>query len=143
MAFRAGYKFRVRLNSSTYVAADVGVDASVDPQDVSNTEGNTGNSTATAHVGYSAVIGGLSSARVNIRNATFDDSDNPFVAPLSVQAGNYATLRIYLYSTAGVSWYFPSFFFAGVGYNAQVRGLQPVNFNGQNDGLFYYPDGTG
>lgn len=143
MGFRAGYKFRCRIDGSVYVSADVGVDASCDPLDISNTEGYTGNSTATAHVGYTSVIGGLLSARVNVRNATFSDDDNPFVAPLSVQAGGtYKALRIYLHSTSGVNWYFPSFYIGGVSWNAQVRGLQPISFNGQNDGLFYYPDGS-
>lgn len=142
MAFRAGWRFRVKLRTVTYVAADCGVDAMVDPQDVSNTEGNTGGGT-TATVGYATVLPGLTSCRANVRNATFDDADNPFLSPLTVKAGEYPTLRIYLAGTSSVSWYFPSFMISNVSWQGQVRGLQPCSFNGQADGLFYYPDGSG
>lgn len=143
MGYKSGYKFRLRINSTAYGCSDVGVDASVDPQDVSNSEGYTGQSGITAHVGYSSVISGLRSARANFRGATFADDENPFTAPWNAIPGEYATLRVYLWGLTGVSWYFPSFLIVGTSWNAQVRGLQPVSVNGQSDGLYYLPDGTG
>lgn len=142
MGFKHGYRFRVRVNSTAYGCSDLGVDASVDPGDCSNTEGYTGQVGMTAHTGFSSVIGGLRSARVNFRNATFADDENPFAAPYAMQPGEYVALRVYLFSLTSVSWYFPSFFIAGTSWNGQVRGLQPVSINGQNDGLFFYPDGS-
>lgn len=143
MAFRAGYRFRVRVNSTAYVSVGVNVAASVDPLDVTNTEGSPGNSAASAATGYAAVIPGVKAMRVSVQGATFDDSDNPFISPLSVQVGNYCTLRVYLSSLSSVSWYCASFLITNVTYSAQVRGLQPVSFDGQSDALFYHPDGTG
>lgn len=142
MGFKHGYRFRLRVNSTAYGASDCSVDITSDGADVSNTEGYTGQVGITAHTGYASVIGGLRSARVSFRNATFADDENPFAAPYGMQVSEYVTLRVYLFSLTSVSWYFPSFFIAGTSWNGQVRGLQPVSINGQSDGLFYAPDGS-
>lgn len=106
--------------------------------DVSNTEGMAGNSLQpdTLSPGYAAGVRGLYAAEVTLEEATFDADLNMFLTPISMQADDYTSIKIYPVR-GGDYHYFPSLLIEEISHEGEVGGLQPVTFTGSSDGIFY------
>lgn len=124
---------QVRIGSATHFATSWDVNPSAEELETSNFEG----------VGYTDRIAGLIDCEVTVEG-WFDTSANPFDSPLSLAAGNVITnLKLYLNTTAGPFWLFPSFqILTSPMTGVQVKGLLPFKFTGKNKGIFSAPTGS-
>lgn len=105
--------------------------------DVSNTEGNAGDSTQpdTLSPGYACGVRGLYMAEVTIEEATFDTDMNLFITPILIKNSTY--LRLKIFPLRGFDYhYFPSLQIEEVSHEGEVGGLQPVSFKGTHDGIY-------
>ena len=90
--------------------------------------------------------GGFDQKDGQFQNATFsigidyDFDQSPFGAPLNITAGTQLTdVRLYLDTTTGPHWYFPSAIVTGIPQSLDVGGRIETTINGENDGTFSPP----
>ncbi len=139
MAPLAGFVFKVRINGAVFSCTRYRVVDSATGQDITNSEGTTG-SGAAAVAGRQTVVAGNSAARVEISNASFDPSEDPFAAPRSLKRGTYAHVAIYPAGiAAGNPWDFPNLYLESVTHEGDAKALQPVSFSGITDGDYTTP----
>ena len=143
MAQRAGWEFQIRVGASAYVfVAKRYRSENESPQlDNSNSEGRPGNPAATNQNarGYATAVKNLRRARLTLEQATRDDNENPFAAPLSWREGIYVdSLTIF---PAGVTSplykdTYNSLLITKVTKEGEVGGLQPLTFEFASDGQY-------
>ena len=144
--YQAGFQAKARLGASgaapttAYAIARWTIADEVQEQDVSNTEGQEGNTTISSlNPGFSAYIAGLRRFTANLVNASFDVTNNPFAAPLNLNAGVYVAIKLFLNQATGVSWFCTSFLINRISQDGDVRGLQPLTIAGVGDGFYTDP----
>ena len=136
MAATAGYNAKIRLNGQNFSGAEWSVEDQVVDIPVTNTEGKTGNSVGTGSPGYESHIAGPRMSRVTIKQASFDPSENPFIAPMSVNVGSYTSIQIYPGGTTGRSINLSGVLITRSSYNGRADRDQPLSLEGVTDGVF-------
>jgi hypothetical protein len=120
----------VRLNGVTLTAKQWTVEESVDELDTSNFEGG----------GYSDRIAGLKTARVTIE-IDLDGQANPW--DLNAYSGSTLTnVFLYLNTTAGPKWQFPSFLVLAGTNPSDVKSNGKLTIRGANKGTYTKPTGV-
>lgn len=143
MAQRAGWEFQVRVGASNYVfvCKRYRSENESPPLDNSNSEGRPGNPAATNQNarGYGTNVKNLRRSRLVLEQATRDDSENPFAAPLSWKEGVYVNdLKIYPAGVATPAYVdtYNSLLITKVTREGEVGGLQPLTFEMVSDGQY-------
>jgi len=140
MPMRRAVDARVLLRGTLYATQEFSFDETSQLDDCSNTEGVPANTAlGSAAFGYASKLCDIISCRVMIRNATFDDTSNPFALPIALSAGFYLPVRVYPAGLGGVSWNIPNMAVSGVSHGGRVPGPQPITITGESDGLFSHP----
>lgn len=138
--YYVGYNVKVSLAGVNYSVSRCVVRDSVEPQDVSNTEGNAGNPlVATQSPSFKSQAPAQSSATIELTQPTFDASNNPFTAPISLAPGSYASCVIYLNGRAGKNWNFANVLITEGELDGDVKALQPVTLRAISDGAYTRP----
>lgn len=136
----AGYNLKVRINTNVYAVSRVLIRDAVPPQDVSNTEGNAGNTAAVGgNPAFASALGGQSQATIELTQPTFDSSNNPFTAPLSIAPGSFVSIIVYLNLVGGKNWNFPSVLITEGELNGDVKTLEPITLRGVSDQVYTRP----
>lgn len=139
MAPLAGFAARIQLNgANNFSGASWSIQQRAQGVDVSNIEGVPGNPTATGTPAKSSKIASVIDVTVRVTNASFNTSENYWLAPFSLAVGIYVAVRIFPLK-GDKSWYFPSALVTGCNYSGQVRGAQPVEFEFEGDGVWNDP----
>jgi len=143
MAMWAGYNLKVDLATTPYAVQRVVVRDAAPAQDVSNTEGQPGNSAAglTSNPAFSSALGGQSQATVELTKPTFDDAADPYAAPLSAVPGTWVACVIYLNGRGAPSkkFTFSSLLITEVEMNGDVKTLEPLTLRAVSDGPYTRP----
>lgn len=135
MTQRAGWEARVTIDGVAYAVKRWSIKPAVTSIDVTNSEGRPGDSTQADAPGYGGVISGVGRAKVMLQSATFDDDDNPFAAPLSLQEGGYHDVVIYPAGLAGDS-HEVHVMIEDLTHEGDVDGPQPVTIEASSDGAY-------
>jgi hypothetical protein len=149
--FLAGFNARATIGPSpsvgaAYAFATFRIRSTTVRLDVSNTEGLVG---AAGIVGsalgnqwgitngpiFVSRLPGQTSFEANIRQATFDQTNNPFNNPYRLLNGFYYNINVF-YTTNGPTWNCPFLLMGEIDSDGDVRGLEPFSFTGESDGAF-------
>lgn len=133
MAKRAGWENRVKVNGIAYATKRTMIESSCADLEVTDSEGNPGNPDAAAAPGCYATVPGISKGTFSLQSATFDDDDNPFAAPLSLEEGDYIDLEAYPAGIDGPGHLFQCMI-TKIRQEMDVDGLSPVTVEGVTDG---------
>lgn len=118
MARQPGYTFKIRVNGAVMSCANVEAQDARTEQDATGSEDN----------GDHYPVGGKRRRQYRITQATFDDSSNPFSAPISLFAGAIVSFQYYINGVGGDSWFCSSALVIESDQRGDVGGLQPVTF---------------
>lgn len=95
---------RLRIAGVPYAVQNFRRTGRVNPIGVANTEGIPGNSDLnTANSNFDAVLPDIRSGEFTVRQAVFDDENNPYAAPVSLVEGGYYELVWFPSGLAGPS----------------------------------------
>ncbi len=134
MAARAGFNFKVRLNSNIYYAKDCRVHLTGADLNVSNSEGIQGGSGLSYNtLGWMARICGLRDVEFTITQATFDDNNNPFSNPISLHVGQYVGVVVWLNGINLQGWAVDNALVLDVDNANDVNGLEVVTLTAKGD----------
>jgi hypothetical protein len=141
MTQRAGFNSKVDVGSSALSAQQWSVDETAGPLRTSNTEGVPGNSAAAGAPGYGSAVADVKELTATVTNATWDEAENWFDAPRSINVGTYITMSIWPTARGGANkrWFFPNALVTSVRHTGSVPGAQPVSFTVQGDGVWFEP----
>jgi hypothetical protein len=143
MALRSGFEARVQLDVTLYAVKRWSIDPETTALDVSNSEGIPGDTSgaiaAAPGVGFASHIRSNKKVRVMLQSATFDDSNNPFAAPLALDVGMYITVAIFPWGLGGDS-HSARILIDKIKHEGEVDGAQPVTIEGVSDGRYRLAD---
>jgi hypothetical protein len=132
---RRGADFRVRIDGVFYGFSSIGVSGNVADLIVSNTEGIPGNPLASDVRFTTARIADLPDGQFTLSQATFDDADNPFAAPVSLELGEYYVLEGFPSGEDGPSYDWGNCMLCNFNHSARVPGPQPLELTFKPDGV--------
>jgi hypothetical protein len=135
---RPGFTFRIEVNGSPYAVASSRFSSDSPALNTSNTEGIPGNPTGTGGLGTSSCIADIPTGQVELRQATFDDSNSPYAAPIAFQNGLYYNIVGLPTGSGGNNWDM-DILLTNITHEASVPGAQPVTVRGQSDGRYNVP----
>ncbi len=157
MAWLPGHRIRVLLSDGdtaiptvAHSVKGVSIDRMTPDLDVSNSEGEPGNTEADAaesiadspeQGSFSTTIPGLKKCNVTIRGATYDDEGWPFnsVDPVPFSEGDYISCIVFPdKNDLTKGHHFPSLLVKNVKHEMEVDGLQPVTLECVTDGFYSF-----
>lgn len=132
----AGYNLKAVINGVFYGTVDYNIRAYCGDLDVSDSEGDDATG---GFAQFELHIAAQKALQVTIRNATFDRANNPFDAPISLDAGVNLSIVIFLYGSTGPNWSLPVVLVTSVEQTGNVKQGQPISFSGITSGRYTPP----
>jgi hypothetical protein len=138
MAQLAGFNAQVDINGIAYTVSEYRIDDETPALETTNSEAVLGDGTVDpVGGGYQTNVSGVSQAKVMLKTATFDDTDDVFAAPLSLASAIVVAVSIFPDGrTAGLPHTFPNLRITKVTPEGQINGLQPITIEGVTDGSY-------
>jgi len=147
MAQLAGFNAQVDIDGIPYTVSEYRIDDETPALETTNSEAVRGDgSVDPVGAGYATNTSGVSQAKVMLKTATFDDTNDIFAAPLSIASANVVAVLIYPDGrAAGLPHSFPMLRLTKVTPEGQSNGLQPITIEGVTDGSYFLrnQDGVG
>jgi hypothetical protein len=140
MTMRRAVDMKVTIKGVLFSVQEFTFDDVCPLDDVSNTNGVTGNPAYGPSPGFASKLPDIKNGRVSLRMATFDDAENPFAAGgLNIGAGSFVPILAYPAGLTGVKWTMSNVAIAQMSNSGHVPGVQPISLQGETDGLYLTP----
>lgn len=131
----AGFFAQVDINNLPYTVSEWRVDVEAPALETTNSEAVNG-AGAPDTMGFKTSVSGVSVAKIMLKTATFDDTDDIFAAPLALREAMVVSVRIFHDTRLGTAHVFPRVRITKLTVEGQSSGLQPITLEGETDGGF-------
>ncbi len=138
MTMQAGFEAKIKINAVRYTTQYWAVNYVADDLVTTNTEG-TGGTIGQQNVGFHTRISGNQQMEMQITNASFDPSENPFAAPINTNPGLFVHLQLYAAGLTHDPFDMLSGLLVAYSMSGSAPGLQPISLTARSNGAFLIP----
>jgi hypothetical protein len=136
MPYIPGYAAKLIVNGARFHFTRLRYRCRTDRLRTTNSEGY---GAPVATPGLHTHIMGNGWIELSVTDASFDTTNNPFLAPLLLGVGNFCSILILPAGVGGVTLTIPSFGINESGQDINVDGLAPFDFGGEGNGNWTNP----